>query len=301
MDNVRHVAFAAYCLFVTIMGWPVLQALYRHSRTDETASHVLLVPAVSVALIVLNRGRVMRTARTEWFLGLVTIAVGLLLGLAWDLSDLQQTVSLRIAVAMLVVLWIGGFVLFYGKAAARAAIFPLIFLGFMLPFPAFVLQPVNNFLRRGSADTVEVIFAITNTPHYREDFLFRLPYQSIYVDDTCSGIRSSIGLFLTTLLAGHLFLNKAWTKTLLVFAIVPITVLKNGVRIATLSLLAIHVDPNILDSALHHDGGIVFFGLALAMLAPLFVILRWSETRRHANRPPPSDSARPQSVAATTG
>ena len=59
-----------------------------------------------------------------------------------------------------------------------------------------------------------------------------------------------------------------------VLAIIPVAIFKNGLRIAALSLLAIHSDPSFLAGRLHHEGGIVFFLLALAMLAPLLTILR---------------------------
>jgi hypothetical protein len=46
----------------------------------------------------------------------------------------------------------------------------------------------------------------------------------------------------------------------------------------TLSLLGIHVDMRLLtDSSLHHDGGVLFFLLALLLMAPLLWILRKTE------------------------
>ena len=57
----------------------------------------------------------------------------------------------------------------------------------------------------------------------------------------------------------------------------PLTILKNGIRIVTLSLLAIHVDPGFLTGQLHHDGGVLFFLLTLAMMAPVLAWLRRSE------------------------
>jgi len=82
---------------------------------------------------------------------------------------------------------------------------------------------------------------------------------------------------LTGLLAGHQFLRKPWTKLILVLMILPIAVIKNAIRIVALSLLAMHVDPSFLTGQLHHEGGFVFFFLALALLAPLFVLLKRSE------------------------
>jgi exosortase/archaeosortase family protein len=78
---------------------------------------------------------------------------------------------------------------------------------------------------------------------------------------------------LTGLLAGHLFLDASWKKTLLVALVLPITILKNAIRIVTLTLLSIHVDPSFLQGELHRDGGVVFFVLGLALMAPMLSLL----------------------------
>ena len=56
-------------------------------------------------------------------------------------------------------------------------------------------------------------------------------------------------------------------------------VVKNGVRIATLTILANYVDPSFLYGRLHHDGGVVFFLLGLALLLPVYGLLRRGETQ----------------------
>jgi exosortase/archaeosortase family protein len=56
--------------------------------------------------------------------------------------------------------------------------------------------------------------------------------------------------------------------------ILPLTIVKNGVRIVSLSLLALHVNAGFLAGQLHHEGGIVFFLMALAIIAPVFVVVR---------------------------
>ena len=98
-----------------------------------------------------------------------------------------------------------------------------------------------------------------------------------------SGIRSTIALVMAALLAGQLLLRRPVHRLLVVIAVFPITVFKNGVRITTLSLLSVHVDPAFLAGRLHHDGGVVFFALALLMLLPFVLCLRRIGTRN----PPP--------------
>ena len=54
---------------------------------------------------------------------------------------------------------------------------------------------------------------------------------------------------------------------ILILVAVPLLIVKNGIRIVTLALLSIYVDPSFLTGSLHHQGGIVFFLVALGFLA----------------------------------
>jgi exosortase/archaeosortase family protein len=100
--------------------------------------------------------------------------------------------------------------------------------------------------------------------------ILQLPGLSIEVAEECSGIRSSVVLFITSLLAAHLFLKSPWRKAVLVATVVPIAILRNAARITTLSLMTIHVNPEMIHGALHREGGTPFFVLSLV---PLFIIL----------------------------
>jgi exosortase/archaeosortase family protein len=59
--------------------------------------------------------------------------------------------------------------------------------------------------------------------------------------------------------------------------VVPIVIFKNGLRIATLSILAINVNPAFLHGRLHSQGGFVFFIIALLPMALVLRLLQKSE------------------------
>jgi exosortase len=279
----RGLLFGAYCVALGLLSLDTLRALFALSRADETASHLVLVPLVSVVLVYQYRRSVFAAARTSWLAGLPVILAGaaLLWSAAWMTPpSAAQGYWLTTAVASLVTLWIGGFLLCFGPQAFRAACFPLLFLAFMIPIPGSLLAAAVHVLKTGSAEVVDALFALTGTPYLREGFIFSLPRVTIEIADECSGIRSSIALLLTGVLAGHAFLQSPWTKALLMLAIVPLAILKNGIRIATLSLLATNVDPAYLAGRLHNEGGVVFFLITLSLLAPILTLLRRSETHR---------------------
>lgn len=278
----RTVLFGVYCLCLSLAHVQILRALYDYSRENVSASHVVLIPLVSAVLIFQDRTSIFSSVRTSWAAGLAVVLLGVGLSITARLSwaNAAHADSLSWMVGAIVVLSIGGFVLLYGWGASKAALFPLGFLVFTIPIPDVLLNGVTLILKKGSTETVAGLFSLTGTLHHRDGFVFTLPNLVIEVADECSGIRSSIALLLTTLLAGHMFLKSPVNKLLLVLAIFPVAILKNAIRIVCLSLLAIHVDRNFMVGRLHHEGGIVFFLMALAVLAPVFSLLRNSESRR---------------------
>jgi exosortase len=126
---------------------------------------------------------------------------------------------------------------------------------------------------------VEAFFRIAGVPYHREGFVFILPGISIRVAEECSGIHSTLALLITTVLASYIFLKKSWKRVVLCIAVVPIAIFKNGLRIATLSVLAIYVNPAFLYGNLHHRGGIVFFIIALLPMALLLNLLRRGDNK----------------------
>lgn len=107
--------------------------------------------------------------------------------------------------------------------------------------------------------------------------MLSIPNLDIEVAKECSSIRSSLLLAVTTLVLAHLFLRTWWRKVLLVAAAIPLSVAKNGVRIFTIAELGTRVDPGFLDGKLHHQGGILFYGLAVVAVATLLWVLRRTE------------------------
>lgn len=280
--------FGVYSGFLVIANLAIISGLMALSKSDASASHLVLIPFGTLALLYRSRHEIFSSVEFEWMAGAgIILAGGAFLAAAYWSFDLGPA-TLTWFVAPLVILWAGGFVLLYGANAFRAALFPLLFLAFAIPVPPTVLDAIVRALTAGSSEVVAWLFALTGTPFHREGFVFSLPRLSIHIAAECSGIRSTIALFLTSLLAGHIYLRSSWAKVILALAVFPITVLKNGIRIVALSLLSIHVDPSFLEGRLHHDGGVAFFLLALMLLAPLLAFLRRAENVKPVPRQEPA-------------
>jgi len=205
-----------------------------------------------------------------------------LLGLIFLLASKYQPLSadkLSLEILSLVILWILVFAFCYGSESFIKARFPLLFLLLLVPFPEFVIDKTIFALQVGSSDVAYGLFRILTVPVLKEGFVLRLPMVNLEVAKECSGIRSSIALLVTVLMAAELRLRSSWRKVLLVLAIIPVLVLKNGMRIVTIYLLAAYLNPAFLHGWLHTSGGIVFYLLGLAALMPVGTLLRRGEKK----------------------
>jgi exosortase len=200
---------------------------------------------------------------------LAAIVILIFTGDSWRLSGKMLAI---------VALLMGLFLAIYGRKSFKQSLFPLFFLFLMVPIPDSLVQQIVAALQRGSAEVVSLIFRISGTPFHRAGLTFILPKIGIEIASQCSGIRSSMALFISALMAAHLVLSKTSRQFIFVLAAVPMAMIKNAIRIATLSLLAIHVDTRFIwGSDLHRKGGIVFFLTTLLLMAPILWLLRRSE------------------------
>jgi exosortase len=288
-----------FCILVVVLAnGSVLRELLSYAFGSEHSSQILLVPFVSGVLVYRKRREILSLARYAVKPGLTigSIAVGLGIAARVFGKALAPADGLALGAAAMVGACLAAFILFYGWSAFRAGLFPLSFLCFLIPLPTVALDGAIQFLQRGSTEATGFLFGLTGTPFYRNEFVFALPGQTIEVAKECSGIRSSMALLLTTLIAGHLFLKTTWRKGLLAVLVLPLVVLKNGIRIVTITLLAIHVDPRFLSGHLHRDGGVVFFLLALLILFPCFALLIRSERRYGSKEEDHSETASGASI-----
>ncbi len=267
-------------LFATAFFGP-LRDLVRISLSSDYDSYIPLIPFVSAYLMYLSRRTVFSEKESFSVAGLFAIVIGILflfVGRNYE-ARLDQRDYLAFIMFSSVTIWIGGFILFYGERSFRAKAFPLLFLFFMVPIPGVVLERIILFLQTGSAEVTYGFLKAAGVPVARDGFVFHLPSLDIEVANQCSGIRSSLALVITSVLAGNFFLRTGWARALLVILIIPIAILKNGFRIFTLSTLGVYVNEKILASDLHTKGGFVFFIFALFLLWAVILLLRKTERR----------------------
>lgn len=282
-EALRALSFGVACLLPILAAGNLMKLVFFLAFRNDTYTHIPLIPIVSLFLVWTNRKSVFSRVVDRSRLGTCVLILGVITVLLarMNILHLRQSNQLSLVILGLVLFWIGAFGLFFGSHAFRQARFPLLFLLFMVPVPEPALSEIIFLLQVGSAKAAAGIFSLFGIPYLQNGLIFSLPGVAIRVAEECSGIRSTLALLIMTVLAGHLFLKATWQQVLVCLLAVPLSVVKNGLRIATLSALAIYVDPGFLHGTLHQYGGMFFFATAFLPLAGFFVLLQRTGIQPH--------------------
>jgi len=274
----RWLLFGVWVAVSSLLFAKPLIALVHLSLTNDDASHLIVIPFLTAGLVFIERRTIFNnpsfSAGGIFLFLAVIIAIGVRLAADILTPDLRLTGN----VLAVILLWIAGFAFSFGKTAVKSAYFPLLFLFLTVPLPNFLLERIISLLQAGSAEITEVLFNLTGVPVLREGLVFHLARVNIEVARECSGIRSTIALFILALPVVHYGLHSLWKKLFFLACAFFMMILKNGIRIVTLTLLAMYVDPSFLFGTLHRDGGIVFFLLGLLLLLPVLLLLQRRES-----------------------
>ncbi|MCX5811625.1 MAG: exosortase [Proteobacteria bacterium] len=270
----RYIGLIIFTLATLWMFYEPLRELLRFYWDSEYYSHIIIIPLISGFFLYKSRNELFGAPRYSFFVGSIVIAFSISIYILGQtvFVYLNQNDYAALVTFSGIVLWIGAFIFFYGTHSFRKAFFPFFFLLFMVPIPSVIMDKILYVLQTTSSWVTCILFKIAQIPFTKDGFIFVLPnnlYIRIAVE--CSGIRSSIALLIISVIVNHIYLRKKWNKTVLLAAVFPITVVKNGIRIFVLSLLGIYVDRKFVVSGFLHEAGGIFFYLP-ALLLFLFVL-----------------------------
>lgn len=276
----RHVYFLLFAVLSALLFLGSLKSAIRLALTHDYDSQIFITIPVSVFFVYRKREQIFSNPQYSVVSGIILSLLGQAVALSSVfIVPLNSEDYIWVRVLALLTIWISGFIFFYGLSAFRAARFPLLFLLLLLPIPNFLVEHAISLLQRGSAFIAFWFFRLLNVPVMREGMVFHIPSLDLEVSRECSGIHSSVVLLITAVLFAEFALRSAWRKLVLILCVIPIVILKNGVRIVTISLLSVYVNRGFLHGWLHKSGGVVFYLLGLLLLVPIFKSLKTGEIR----------------------
>jgi exosortase len=196
-----------------------------------------------------------------------------LLGLIVYLYALVQRAYFVASLAMIVLI-VGLVWYLLGTAALRRLGFPLGFLLFMVPLP--FIEPMSVPLAQFTGACAAWSVHLFGLPIAINGAQVTLPNANLVVGAQCSGLRSIVSLLTLVALVIFLVQGPWWGKLLLALSSIPIAILGNTLRVASLLLVASMWGADAGFKFYHDYSSIVFF---LSALLLLLLFSRWVKCR----------------------
>lgn len=276
--------FILAAIGLSICFSPILVQLGRFALTAAFDSYLILIPAIAAGMIWARWEKETVISKPNRSIAAALITAGIVaFGFYWAAANSSGAWSAsRLTLATLsFVLFIAGVAAwFLGRRIMATVAFPLGFLFCMVPLPASFTANLEYFLQHASASLANVGFQISDLPVFqRSDLIFQLPGITLEVAPECSGIQSTVALFIVSLAAGYILLRSPWKRAVLCLTVIPLGILRNAVRIVTIGELCVHIGPDMINSYIHRKGGWIFF---LVTLVPFLALLLFFGRSEHA-------------------
>lgn len=262
-------------LLLGILAWPVWEWLWREWLGNQYYSHGMLIPIVSLFLAF--RRFQLDKALSQLNLsgsaaGLILLAVSLV-GFVISLNNRTFFVA---SFAMIGI--VAGLIWVIGSSQILYKMrFPVSYLALMVPLPFLdrITLPLAIFTGVCSGGFVQFlgldVEVIGNA--------VKLPNADLVIGAQCSGVNSLITLIALTTLAAYLVTGPMWGRLLLILSAMPIAMLGNILRVASLMYVARWFGAESAFIFYHDYSGIIFFIMALALLVPLARLFRCTTLR----------------------
>ncbi|MGD9812246.1 MAG: exosortase V [Sphingobium sp.] len=259
-------------LGLAFMAIPTIASLARQTWASDLGAHGPIVLATGLWLISRAWPK-MQEGRTHpsGFLLVAGYGVALaayIFGRAYDFISIE-TFGLYLAGAMTVYSLVGW-------GGVRVALFPLIYLAFIVPLPGWVLDQITSPLRMFVSYVATEGLRWLGYPIIREGVAIYIAQYQLLVEDACSGMNSIVGLTAIALFYVHVMgRERGRYVPFLLLMIIPIAIVVNLLRVVILILLTYYAGDGVAQGFMHMTTGIVLFVVALFLMFALDMVLRF--------------------------
>lgn len=260
---------------LALLSWPVWRWLWQEWMGNEYYSHGVLIPAV-VLFLIFQRMRNDKSFSWNWDANnlacLLLVALGLVAFLYLINTKTYYLASFVLILLIGLLIWAFG-----GKIAASKLLFPIAYLAFMVPLPFIERStlPLALFTGVCSSGLVQLL-------GIKLDIVgnaITLPNANLVIGAQCSGINSLISLTALTALSAYILEGPLWAKILLTLLAIPLALISNILRVASLIFVAKWYGAESAFTFYHDYSGPIFFIAVLLLLYPLAKTLRFHNLR----------------------
>jgi exosortase len=259
-------------LGLSLMFWPIMRQVFRMWRDDDNYSHIILVPFLIGWQ--LHRRRDMfdpKARKTAPMVLLLLIPLAFFQFIAF-VGDWWALQSVCLVAAIFGMVW----ALFGGNWAWRA-LFPILFIFFMLPVASSYLDANTNELQIASTTVAEKLLSLAGfTPMRLDPTSIQLNSYALNIAVPCSGLKLLVAV---TCFTCHFILFARSTfnfNFMMLLIIIPLCLLMNGLRIAMIGVVGEQFGAPA-GAAFHDWSGYIMLLLCFWVIFKAARLLGWKE------------------------
>lgn len=213
---------------------PILESLGVKITTDDNYSFGLLLPFVIAYIIYGKWPQIQREIFTPTWIGMVVMVIGFALNFFWTLGA-----ATYLGYISLFLVLTGLLMLQFGFRFIRLLAFPIFLVFIMLPLPETLLKVVTFRLQLISSFLAAKILNGLGHPVFLQGNVIDLGYRQLQVVEACSGLGYLISALVLGVIFCYLYQRRYWKGAILLFMVIPATVLANAIRLVVIAFFPI--------------------------------------------------------------
>lgn len=235
----------------------------------EDYTYCWFVPLIVAYLLWEKRCELARVPALPSWGGLAALLPGMAIYWLGELGGEYFTLYLSSWLVLVGVLWLQ-----LGWRKLKVIAFPVAFLLTMFPLPNVVFNNMTLQLKLLSSQIGVALIRLAGLTAFREGNIIDLGFTQLQVVDACSGLRYLIPLLVLGVLVAHYHQGRRWERALLVLSTIPLTIVTNSLRIASVGVLYPLLGARVAEGFFHDFSGWLIFMVSLALLLGEIWLLR---------------------------
>jgi len=243
--------------FLVLFYWPIFRWLWNSWLYNDYYSHGFLVPIIAAVFIWIKRDYFKK--RKPSVLGTLLLALGAVIYVIGYTLDMRVLGGLSLIIVIAAI-----FLSIFGLRATRAIIFPIVFLGFMIPLP--FIQDMGYRLQTISIDSSSWVLDVLGLPITTSGPEIQLKDTAFTIGLPCSGANTLIALLALMAVYVYVLKGSLYKRTALYVLAVPIAIFANTLRIVSIIMVAYYHDVGAATGWYHDVASPLFFFIAFLFL-----------------------------------
>jgi exosortase D (VPLPA-CTERM-specific) len=161
-----------------------------------------------------------------------------------------------------------------GWRKLRVIAFPVVLVLTMVPPPDILYGNLTLRLKLISSQIGVLILQLCGLTAYREGNVIDLGFTRLQVVDACSGLRYFFPLIILGILLAYFYKGALWKKFFIVVSTIPISIVTNSMRIASVGILYQFMGSAAAEGFFHDFSGWFIFMISLGILLLEIAILK---------------------------